>query len=344
MATGTGLDAQLVFGQESAWGTENTAPTRALEFDSESLKFDPTFLEPTGLRAGRKFKRASRVRVSRTAVTGDVVVELATLGMGMLVRNMLGSVTSTTTALTSPATQQVHQPGGFFGMGLTCQVGRPQPIDGVVKPFTYYGLKVTDWELDLKDNAVPTLKLTFDGKGEDTTTALVTPSYLAGSTVFDFSQSTLKLGGTAATTSGVVAITGGTAVATTVTEFKLTGKSGFANQRYGVGNSGLKSEQLENATPTITGTLNAEFNKAELYDVFKANTSVALQFTLTGAAIGASGSNNKFDVVIPVVKFKSAPPNVSGPGIVAMNVGFEMYDDETNAQIQVTITSADTAV
>lgn len=342
MATGTGLDAQIGFGQESTWGTAATA-TRFVEFNSETLQYNPSFLEPTGLRVGTYFKRAPRVRIARTDVSGDVTLDFATLGMGMLVRNMLGSSTSSTTTITSPATKQVHQPGGYMGMGLTCQVGRPQP-DGTVKPFTYSGCKVTQWEFDVKDNAIPTLKLTLDGKAEDTTTALATASYLSGTTVYDFSQTATKIGGTATTTSGVVSVTGNTAATTVITEFQLTGKTQFDTTRFGLGNQGLKSEQLVNNVPTITGKLTAEFNKAEWYDVYKANTTLPLQFTLTGGAIGASGSNNTFDIIMPAVKIKTATPQVSGPGVVAMAITFEVYSDEVNAPIQATIISADTTV
>lgn len=343
MPTGSGLDAQIGFGQEaSAWGTEATV-SRFVEFNSETLQFNPSFLEPTGLRVGTYFKRAPRTRIARTDVSGDVTLDFATQGMGMLVRNMLGSATSSTTTIVSPATKQVHQPGSYMGMGLTGQVGRPQP-DGTVKPYTYSGLKVTQWEFDVKDNAIPTLKLTFDGKAEDTTTALTTASYLAGTTVFDFSQAAIKIGGTASTTSNVVSISGNTAASTVITEFDLTGKTAFDTTRFGLGNQGLKSEQLENNVPTITGKLTAEFNKAEWYDVYKANTTQPLQFTLTGAAIGASGSFNTLDFVMPAVKIKTAPPQVSGPGVVAMTISFEVYSDEVNSPFQATIISADTTV
>lgn len=342
MPTGSGLDAQIGFGQETTWGTEATV-TRFVEFNSETMQYNPTFLEPGGLRVGTKFKRVSRTRVARTDVTGDVTVDFATLGMGMLVRNCLGSATASTATIVSPATKQVHQPGGYMGMGLTCQVGRPQP-SGTVQSFTYSGCKVTKWEFDVKDNAIPTLKLTLDGKAEDTTTALTTAAYLSGTTVFDFSETTIKLGGTATTTSGVVSISGGVAATTVITEFDITGTTPLDTSRFGLGNQGLKSEQLENNIPTITGKLTAEFNETEWYSVFKANTKIPLQFTLVGGAIGASGSNNTFDIIMPAVLVKAAPPQVSGPGVVSMSISFEVYSDEVNAPIQATIISADTTV
>ena len=340
MATGSGLDAQVMVGSETTWGTAVT-PNHTYEFNDEGLKLDPTFLEPTGLRVGTKYKRASRVSISRKSVSGDLTLEHATLGMGLLWKHALASALTTPTALTTPAYEQVHTPGDFRGKGLTIQVGRPEPSTGTVRPFTYAGCKVSQWEFSVSDNAIPTLKLTFDGRSQDTTTALAAASYLSGSKVFSFANATLKLGGTATTTSGKTSVTGNTAVATVVTEVSMQGAAPMAADRFGIGNAGLKAEQLENDTPTITGSLNAEFNKTELYDLFTNNTTTALVLTLTGDPIGASGSNDTLELILPAVKLKGASPNVGGPDIVSMSTDFEAYSDEVNPPIQVRLVSAD---
>lgn len=344
MTTGTGLDAQIGFGQESIWGNSVT-PTRFLEFNGETAKFEPTWLEPTGLRVGTKYKRAARVRQSRFGVTGDFTVEHATKAMGILWKNALGSTLTTPTQIgTTTAYKQIHTPGDHLGMGMTVQIGRPEPGTATVRPFAYAGCKVTGWDFDLKDNTIPTLKLTVDGKNEDTTTALTAASFLTGATVFDFSQAQILLGGTASTASGETTVTSGVAATTIINEFSLSAKAPMKIDRYGIGNAGSKAQQLENATPTITGKLAAEFGKAELYDVFKATTTIALQFILTGGAIGSSGSNFLLSFVIPAVKLKAATPNVSGPDVVQMSTDFEVYSDEVNPVFQTKIVSDETTL
>ncbi len=344
MATGSGLDAQFGFKAETTWGTAVTVDKFA-EFNSESLTNEPTFREPTGLRPGVKHKRANRVRISRRTITGDVSLEVATRGMGTLYKHMLGSGSgSTPTQIASTtAYQQIHTPGGFVGFGLTMQVGRPEP-GGTVRPFTYAGCKIASWEFSLTDSEVPTLTLNVDGRSEATATALATASYTAGSTVYDFSQATLTLGGTVATASGLTEVTSGVAVSTIVREFNISGETPMANERFGLGNAGLKAQQLENDTPTITGTLTAEFNKTEFYDVFTANTTFAMVMTLTGSAIGVSGENDTLQFLLPAVKIKAAAPTVEGPDVVPMNIDFEAYSDETNPVIQILVISADTAL
>lgn len=341
MATGSGLDAQLGVVTESAYGTALTV-TRFPEFNSESLKFEPSWLEPTGLRVGTKYKRAGRVRQSRKMVNGDFELDLATKGMGLLVKHMLASTITTTTLISGSAYKQIHVPGDFRGLSMTVQVGRPEPSTGTVRPFTYAGVKVVGWEFSLEDASTPKLKLTLDGRSEATATALATASYLAGAAAFDFSQATLKLGGTATTASGETTIASGAAVATVINSISVAGAAPMATERFGLGNAGLKSEPLENDTPTITGTLGAEFNKAELYDVYQANTTTALQLDLTGTVIGG-GNSFLFSVILPAAKLKSAAPSVNGPDIVQMSTDFEAYSDEVNPVIQIKIVSDESA-
>lgn len=344
MATGSGLDAQIGLVAETTWGTPVTV-TRFLEFLKESLKQEPTWLEPTGLRPGVKFKRVARVKQVRKMVSGDVEVEWATKGLGPLVKHMLGSPVTAPTLITGTAYRQPHVPGDFRGLGLTIQVGRPEPSTGTVRAHTYAGCKVPGWEFSCKDSEIPSLKVSVDGRSESTATALATASYIAGASVFDFSQSTLKLGGTATTTAGVTSVAGGTAVATVIREISIKGEAPMANERFGLGNTGLKSEPLENDTPIISGSLAAEFNKTELYDVFVNNTTTVLEFTLVGAQIAATGQFFTASFICPAIKLKAAAPAVDGPDIVAMTTDFEAYSDETtNPVIQVMIISDEAAL
>jgi hypothetical protein len=338
MPSGAGLDAQLGVGVESTWGTGVT-PTLFLEFLSESMSMDPTFLDSAGIRAGQRYKRVSRVIQSRKAVSGDFQIEYGTKRMGLLWKHALGSAIVTPTAIVAPAYEQIHTPGDFRGLGLTVQVGRPEPQTATVKPFTYSGCKVSEWEFSVEDGSIPSLTLTLDGRDENTATALTAASYPAGVGIFSFANAQLKLGGTAATATGKTTITGGVAASTIVTSMTVHGTTPMATERYGLGNAGLKGQQIENDIPTITGSFAAEFNKAELYDAFANNTTQAVQMVLTGGAIGASVDT--LEITLPACKMKSASPQVGGPDIVSMTTEFEAYYDEVNPPIQVRVISGD---
>src|SRR6266568_4940648 len=281
MPYASGLSGQVGTVVESTYGTPVTV-TRFWEFLSETLTFDPGWLDGQGLKSGQAFKRASRTVQSRFDVTGDITMEhtdgsaasAAADSMGWWWKQALGSAITTPTVVLGTAYKQSHTPGSKAGFYSTMQVGRPQISGTTVQPHTHTGCKVTDWEFTCSDNQIAQLKCTVN------------------------------------------AIT-------------LTGSSPMKTDRYGLGNAGLKGEPIENAIPTITGSLTAEYySRTELYDLFKANTTTALQLDFSHMVNGldangvASGPNPYLlSFVMPAVKLKSAAVNVSGPDVVPQTIG-----------------------
>src|SRR6185312_11520625 len=104
-------------------------------------------------------------------------------------------------------------------------------------------------------------------------------SYPTPNGLFSFKDaSNFKIGGTATTASGETTIASGVAVGTRVTGITITGPTPMKVDRYRLGNAGLKGEPIENAIPTITGSLTAEFfSRTEIYDLFKSNATTPLQ-------------------------------------------------------------------
>lgn len=337
MPTGSGLDAQLGIALETTWGTPVTV-TKFLEFDSESLSWEPSWIEPTGLRVGTKFKRATRLVRSREGVSGGFELQYATRTMGTLVKAMLGSTVTTPTLVAGSAYKQVHNPGDFLGKSLTVQVGRPEP-SGTVRPHTFEGCKVTGWEFSVSDNDTAKLSVEVDGQTELTATALATASYVSAE-IFNFSQATVfKTGGTVAGATELT-VTGGTTVPGVARRFTLSGSNPMHTERYGLGNTGQKSEQLENDIPTITGSIEAEWDRTTWYDAFKNNTTTAIELKLEGSIISGTDKNT-LHIVVPAAKFKASPFQVGGPDVVTGTVEFEAYHDETNAPLMWKIISAD---
>lgn len=341
---GSGLFAQLGFAAESTYGTA-PAIDHFAEFLSESLRADLTFLDTAGLRPGIKHKRVTRTVQSRRAAGGDIQLEHASRGMGLLWKMALGSGVVTPAAVTAGVSyRQIHTPGDFDGKSLTIQVGRPEASTGTVKPFTYVGCKCTGWEFSVSDNEYAKLGLTFDARDELTlATTPASPALAAISfsqmEIFHFGQvvaGNFQIGGTVTTTSGLASQTGGTNVASIVRGITVSGETPMASERFGLGNAGLKAEPKENDIPTITGTLNAEFStQAELYDLYRSNATTPLRIRFDGSTIAGSPEKNTLEILLPAVKFKSAGANVDGPDILGQEVGFEAYSDGVNAPIQV---------
>lgn len=343
---GSGLSHQFGVKAETTVGTA-VAVTNFYEVLDESMVFIPTWLDSAGLKAGQAYKRVTRTVQSRFDVNGDVTVEHTDKGnMGLLWKHCLGSTVTTPTQIAaSTAYKQIHTPGTKAGFALTVQAGRPQP-DTTVRPFTFNGCKVSSWTFSCSDNQIARLKASFDGWGESTATGLVTAAYNATAGVFSFADATnFKIGGTATTAAGETTIASGVSIATVSKGITITGSTPLAVDRYGLGNAGTKREQIENGVPTITGTLDAEFTqRTEIYDLFKANTTAALQLDFSH---GDAGTSNPYllSFIFPAVKFKTATIGVNGADILSQQINFEAFDDGsgTNPVMQVKLVSTDTA-
>jgi hypothetical protein len=148
------------------------------------------------------------------------------------------------------------------------------------------------------------------------------------------------LGGTVSGTTELT-VAGGTAPTAVVKAISLKGDNALATERYGLGNGGVKKEQLENGIPTITGTFDAEYVQSDFYTPFKANTSTTLYLKLEGSVIGTSSDKDTLEFIAPQIRIKKVTPKVDGPDIVSAQVEFEVYSDGTNNPFQVKLISGD---
>ena len=346
----SGLSGQIGIVAAPSYGDSATAVTRFYEFLSETLTFNPGWLEGQGLKAGQAYDRGSRAVQSQFNGAGDIVMEhtdgsatsAAADSMGLCWKHALGSSVTTPTLIASTAYKQIHTNGSKAGMYLTTQVGRPQISGVTVQPHTFLGCKVVGWEFDCNDNSIAQLKLTLDTQTESTSVGLAAASYPAPNSVFTFADATtFTLGGTASTSAGETTVSGGSAVLSRVNSVTITGSTPMKTDRFGLGNAGLKGEPIENAKPTITGQLGTEyFSRTEFYDVFKAGTPTVMQLDFSHGDAGG-GNPYRLSFIFPQVKFLSAGMNISGPDVIPQTVGFKVYDDGsgTNPVIQVKLVS-----
>jgi hypothetical protein len=341
----SGLSAQVGAVAASSFGESSTVCNHFYEFLSENFVYNPAWLDGMGLKAGQAYNRASRTVVSQSDVNGDLTMEFTSGeaanaiadSMGFWIKYALGSTLVTPTVIVGTAFKQVHTNGSKAGQFLTVQVGRPQISGVTVQPFTYVGCKCTDFEFSCNDNQIAQLKLTFDGQTELTSVGLAAASYPSPNGLFSFANATvMTIGGTASTSAGETTIAGGSTLGSRVNGVVITGSTPMKVDRYGLGNAGLKGEPIENAIPTITGTLSTEFfSRTELYDVFKTAGTTPLQIDFTkfdaagNDANGAAAGANPYRLswIFPAVKFKTSSVNVGGPDVIPLSVGFQAYDD-----------------
>ena len=164
MAVGSGLSSSLGIAQETTPGVP-VVVTRFFEFDSESMNIKKRTVQGVGLRGGALTRRGSRrIVVSRDA-TGGVTFDAPTSSFGLAIQQMMGSFSTTATALGGGLFQQIHNVGSVAGKSFTMQIVRPD-TSGVLaqNAYTYTGCKVADWTLSAQINAQVKLTLTVDAQ------------------------------------------------------------------------------------------------------------------------------------------------------------------------------------
>ena len=381
MPVGAGLATQCGIATETTSGTQ-LAVTRFLELDAqqpETMAMGKNVVQGAGLRApatgsgggpaagSSLFERSSRRVVGSWDAKGNIKFDVPFSGLGLYLEHMMGAFTPGTVGGTNnplvvqqgatAAWLQTYAPGSLAGKTFCMQIGKPDS-GGTVRPFTYVGCKVADWECMFDLNQFVKLQLGIDAwqeltpdnpQGTTAGQALSSAVYTAGQQFFHFRQGLIFNGGTLATSAGVTTLSTPTAAARVLKgSIKVTHPLDTARFFVaGTGGStvaGVKGEQLENNYRQITGSLDVEFfNLAAYYDTAAADTNFTLWLQFVGPVI-ASSFNYTFEIMIPNCHI-DAPftPLVPGPGILQHTLPIKGLDDEVNNQVQLRYMSTDTA-
>jgi hypothetical protein len=325
MAIGSGIGSQLGIAAETTFNTAVTV-TRFYEFTSESLNYNKKVAVGMGLRAGGQLPRSQRRVVTTTDVTGDIVLDLPTRGLGLLLAQAMGTSPSPTTVTTGVYSYSFTL-GDVYGRSFSAQVGVPQ-YGGTVTPKTIGGAKIQGFELAVSNGGIATGKFMVDAASLTTGTSLATASYSTISNLFNFSQGALTINGSSVAN---------------IKDFSVTVGNTLKGDRFNLGGSGIKAEQLINGFRKISGKLTAEFTDTTLLSAFLADSTTAIVVTFTGSVI-ALGATEKFVITIPAAKFNADTPNVAGPGVVDLSMTFEAYDDGTNQPLTIFYQTADSSL
>lgn len=311
MPIGSGLSSQVGLAQETAYGLF-AAPSRFLEFLTEGITPDRPSLETRGI--GDQFVRTSRRRAYIKSFGGQIEVDFMSSGMGILLKNMLGSIVTTGAGpYTHTATPDAV---GLQGLSLTVQVGKPQ-TSGLVVPFNYTGGKIHTWTLDQKLDQNLKLRFTpdFSNVG-DLASALATASYPAVNSPLAFLDAVVLLDG----------------VSGNVSECMVTGTRAMAMDRRYLGNQ--KLEPIANGEHAITGQISKEFEDTAIYGKFISGAIASLTMTHTYGAI-------VLVTTIPAIEYTGANPAISGSDLVRQTIPFKALKNATQPIITLALTCTD---
>lgn len=308
MAIGSGIGSQLGIATETTFNNAVTVST-FYEFNNESINYNKNVSVGLGLRAGGQIARSQRRVVTTSDATGEINLDLPIKGLGLLLSHAMGGTIQTSGTYTL---------GDVYGKSFTTQVGVPQ-YGGTVTPKTIAGCKVSSWEISAAQGAIATGRFTVDGASFTTGTALATASYPTGNGVFHFAQGSITVDGSAVAN---------------IKDFTLTVDNVLKTDRYNLGSSGVKAEQLINGFRKITGSITAEFTDTTLLTKFLNDTSASIVLSFAGA------SSSALTITVSAAKFDGEAPQVGGPEVIDINFSFEGYDDGTNQPLTIVYTPA----
>lgn len=329
-------DSSVGVSAESTYKTY-VAPARHIEFLDETLNWNKQVKQGQGLRVGGRVDRAARRVVPAADGGGDITLECASKGLGLLWQAALGTGTATLVAV---STYQHLFTLGDTPPSLTVQVGIPE-VGGTVDAYSWLGCMVDSWELDIPNNDIASLKLTLDAGDLSTAQTYVAPVYPAAPVnLFHFGNASFTTGTFTAPTS--TALAASVSALVDVRALTVQVNNNVRDDRYNGGGGGRKSKPTVGKR-AITGTITFEYDSSTYRDlILNDNTLVGLVATLTGGAL--STGNETLQVALPAIKLDGDLPKPNGPDLITYQGKFTALDDLTNQPIYVVARTADAAL
>lgn len=329
MALAGGLNTQFGMVEETTPGVGAT-PTRFYDLDTsgESLSHSIERIEFQSLRAGgRRSLGSTHWDAGKESVSGDFTMPVLTKGFGLMFKNCLGAVNTTTPGGTLPRDHKCTE-GALDARALTIQIGRTDNT-GTVQPFTYSGCKFANWELSNDTSGFLMLKVGVDGMSEALGTALATASYPSGALPFSYIRGAITVGGSAFD----------------VKDWNLSCDNGLATDRYFIRATtpGIKKEQLEGGSAReYTGSLNVEWAGTTAYNRFLNGTHAAFTATYISPVAIEGTYFPTITINIPCARFDGETPTAGGPELIDHGLPFKVLNDGTSdSPVAITVRSAD---
>jgi len=304
-----------------------TAPDRFYPFVDESIKRQNRVLQSQGLRGGYLPRGGGRRVFTGHSSAGDVSLEVSSKGFSRIFQWILGGAPTIVQQGATTAYMHTHSMGSLVGKSANVQKQLKDAASTPVGTFTNRGVKVTNAEFNIVTDGILALKLGLDGREERSDVAAVAASYVTDN-LFHFQQATLTVAG---------------ASQTQVASASVKIDNNLNVDRRHLGNTGLKSEQVDDGFRMVSGSFNADFDSTTLYALYAADTAAALVLEFTGPLI-ASTFFEKLTITVPEVHLTGDTPTVGGPGLITYDLPFEAAFDGTLSPITLALTTTDVAV
>ena len=331
----TTQDCSIGIGVESTFKTAVTVG-RFLEFTDESLDWSKSVKQGQGLRVGSRVARSGRRTVPTADGGGDITVELASKGLGLLLNAGFGAYTS---SLVSGTTyQQVHTLGDTLP-SLTIQKGVVQ-AGGTVDALTFLGCTVSQLEFDFPNGDICTMKASIDAADVSTVQAYASPSYPAGTVnLFHFAGGTVSTG--TITPATATALASAATPTANIRSGNVQISHNLRNDRFNFGGAGRKARQLAGLR-TITGKFEIEYDSTTYRDLVLSDSPLSVLLNFTAGAL--STGLETFQLALPDIRFEGELPKANGNDLIVQSMSFTALDPLTAAPITAVTRTSDSAL
>lgn len=325
------FDTAVHVGEESAYGSAETTTVRSYEARSDSFKWSPTVLDAGGFYKGAVSPRADRRVVHDTGGEGSLELVMMNKGMGKLLQGLLGGAAGptqqgATTAYLQTYTMTAAGPSKSF----TVQWNRPTYTAGEAdEVFTHIGACPIAWHIKQEASGLLVAELDFVYQQLDYATAEATAAYISSPTPFDWTHASVSVGG---------------ASVGYVNSLDLDVDLGMRTDRFYLDGTGYRSQPKRSTHPSITGTLDADFETDDhFHDWYSATVLSNLVLTWTGANIEDT-YDYEFKLTIPSFMWEGDTPETSTDDHPKQPLKFRAFYNGSDPMITMTYQSTDTAV
>lgn len=313
MAQVTGSNCKLIYDVETTFGTTPTSPASILAyFKDEGFAQDIELINSNIIRGNRN---PTQPVAGNKSIKGSLSTELAPFGQALLLKHLMGAVTTT------GATEFTH----VFKVGsLPTSLCFEKQFTDLTKFFLYNGVRVAKASFDFKPAGFVDTSFEFVGQKETVsgTSIDATPTDLGHSPFEGFQAAILE---------------GGSSIGT-VTAVKFDIDNDIQTDLYTIGGGGLV-HSLPEGVVKVSGSMTAIFDSTTLYDKAVAGTESSLKISLTkGTGLGTAG-NESIEFLIPELRFKASTPVIKDSKGIMLELPFEAYyTDSTEASaLQITL-------
>lgn len=324
-----GVRTLLGSAEETTYGTPVTIDRRHA-FLSEDLAASHDVIASEAITGSADAVRlgASRAINTRSA-GGQVTLEVSRTGFGRWLKLMLQGASTIEQQESTTAYLQTH-PLGTVTHPATIQKILRNPAGTNVAVLTLTGAVVASWEMSVSTRQLLQARLTFDAREVQTGVSGAALAALAvpAPVPWTFREGTLSFDASPVAR---------------VSEAQVSCDNGLVTDTHFLGGSGLKDQPYVGGFKTPSGQLTYEVTDLAMYNLWTADTAVALDLSFVGNTIEGAYSE-ELTVTMPDIRLEGGAPTVGGPSAVAPRVPFSAVFDGTNNPLTVTYQSTDTAI